>query len=70
MHKCRVLLVLLLSACLLSPAAAQQFRQPAPYRILVTNDDGVRTPGIAALAQILQAIGTPIIVAPSGGVGA
>ncbi len=66
MHKCRVLLVLLLSACLLSPAAAQRFRQPAPYRILVTNDDGVRTPGIAALAQILQAIGTPIIVAPSG----
>ena len=32
----------------------------------MTNDDGVRTPGIAALAQILQAIGTPIIVAPSG----
>ena len=66
MHKCRILLVLLLSVCLLSPAAAQRFRQPAPYRILVTNDDGVRTPGIAALAQILQAIGTPIIVAPSG----
>ena len=64
MHKCRVLLALLLAVCLLTPAAAQ-FRQPAPYRILVTNDDGVRTPGIAALAQILQAIGTPIIVAPS-----
>ena len=65
MHKCRILLALLLAVCLLTPAAAQ-FRQPAPYRILVTNDDGVRTPGIAALAQILQAIGTPIIVAPSG----
>ena len=64
MHKCRILLALLLAVCLLTPAAAQ-FRQPAPYRILVTNDDGVRTPGIAALAQILQAIGTPIIVAPS-----
>ena len=64
MHKCRILLALLLVVCLLTPAAAQ-FRQPAPYRILVTNDDGVRTPGIAALAQILQAIGTPIIVAPS-----
>ena len=65
MHNCRVLLALLLAACLLAPASAQQFRQPAPYRILVTNDDGVRAPGIAALAQILQAIGTPIIVAPS-----
>ena len=65
MHKCRILLALLLAVCLLTPAAAQ-FRQPAPYRILVTNDDGVRTSGIAALAQILQAIGTPIIVAPSG----
>lgn len=64
MHKCRILLALLLAVCLLTPAAAQ-FRQPPPYRILVTNDDGVRTPGIAALAQILQAIGTPIIVAPS-----
>ena len=64
MTTCRVLLALLLAACLLTPAAAQ-FRQPAPYRILVTNDDGLRTPGIAALAQVLQAIGTPIIVAPS-----
>ena len=62
---CRVLLAPLLAVCLLAQASAQQFRQPAPYRILVTNDDGVRTPGIAALAQILQAIGTPIIVAPS-----
>ena len=65
MHNCRPLFALLLAACLLVPASAQQFRQPAPYRILVTSDDGVRTPGIAALAQILQAIGTPIIVAPS-----
>jgi 5'-nucleotidase len=66
MHKCRLHLALLLAGFLLAPVGAQQFRQPAPYRILVTNDDGVRTPGIAALAQILQAIGTPIIVAPSG----
>ena len=44
---------------------AQQFRQPPPYRILVTNDDGVNAPGIAAVAQALQAIGTPIIVGPA-----
>ncbi|MBI2827800.1 MAG: 5'/3'-nucleotidase SurE [Acidobacteria bacterium] len=64
MHTLRLLLALLLSGCLLAPAGAQ-LRQPPPYRILVTNDDGVRAPGIAAIAQILQAIGTPIVVAPS-----
>jgi broad specificity polyphosphatase/5'/3'-nucleotidase SurE len=65
MHKYRTLLVLLVAVCLLAPAGAQQFRQPPPYRILVTNDDGVRAPGVAAVAQALQAIGTPIIVAPA-----
>jgi 5'-nucleotidase len=57
-------LALLLAVCSLAPAGAQ-LRQPPPYRILVTNDDGVRAPGIAAIAQILQAIGTPVIVAPA-----
>jgi 5'-nucleotidase len=65
MYKYRTLLVLLVAVCLLVPAGAQQFRQPPPYRILVTNDDGVRAPGVAAVAQALQAIGTPIIVAPA-----
>src|SRR5512134_3657632 len=64
MHKYRTLLVLLVAVCLLAPAGAQQFRQPPPYRILITNDDGVRAPGVAAVAQALQAIGSPIIVAP------
>ena len=64
MHTLRVLLGLLCAVGLLVPAGAQ-LRQPPPYRILVTNDDGVRAPGIAAIAQILQAIGTPIIVAPA-----
>jgi 5'-nucleotidase len=65
MHKFRTLLVLLVAVCLLAPIDAQQFRQPPPYRILVTNDDGVNAPGVAAVAQALQAIGTPIIVAPA-----
>jgi 5'-nucleotidase len=64
MFPCRIALAFLLATCFLTSAGAQ-FRQPEPYRILVTNDDGVRAPGIAALAQILQAIGTPIIIAPS-----
>lgn len=66
MHTRRSLIVLLAAVCLLlAPLRAQQFRQPPPYRILVSNDDGVRAPGIAAVAQALQAIGTPIIVAPA-----
>jgi len=65
MHRLRILLVLLFAVCLFAPTGAQQFRQPPPYRILVVNDDGVRAPGIAAVAQALQVIGTPIIVAPA-----
>ena len=44
---------------------AQQRPQPPPYRILISNDDGVRAPGIAIVAQTLQAIGQVIIVAPA-----
>jgi 5'-nucleotidase len=58
-------MALLIAVCLLAPAAAQQRQLPPPYRILVSNDDGVRAPGIAAIAQILQAIGEVSIVAPS-----
>jgi 5'-nucleotidase len=58
----RVLLSLLLSLCALSSAGAQR---PPSYRILVSNDDGVRAPGLAAVAQILQAIGDVIIIAPA-----
>jgi len=65
MPRLRILLVLLFAACLFAPTDAQQFRQPPPYRILVVNDDGVRAPGIAAVAQALQVIGTPSIVAPA-----
>lgn len=64
MHMLRTLLALLAAVCLLAPIEAQQFRQVPPYRILVTNDDGVHERAIAAVAQALQAIGSPIIVAP------
>ena len=55
-------LALILSSWLLIPVGAQQ---PPPYRILISNDDGVRAPGLAAVAQVLQAIGQVIIVAPA-----
>lgn len=37
----------------------------APYRILITNDDGVRAPGILAVAQALATLGDITIVAPA-----
>ena len=60
-----VAMLLLTGAARLGQSSAQTRPEPPPYRILVTNDDGVRAPGIAAVAQILQAIGTVIIVAPA-----
>jgi 5'-nucleotidase len=59
-----LVLVLLLVGCSFAPTVAQQ-TPPPPYRILISNDDGVRAPGLAAVAQVLQAIGQVIIVAPS-----
>jgi 5'-nucleotidase len=50
---------LLLWVALALPAAQ------TPYRILVTNDDGVRAPGIAALANALKAMGEVTVVAPA-----
>lgn len=64
MRAFRVALAVCLAAGLLAPLDAQ-VRQVPPYRILITNDDGVRAPGLAAVAQILQAIGDVTIVAPS-----
>ena len=33
-------------------------------RILVTNDDGIHSPGIHALAKALSRVGTVVVVAP------
>src|SRR5262245_65466610 len=44
-----------------SAAAAAQ----RAYRILITNDDGVRAPGILAVAQALQSLGEITIAAPA-----
>jgi 5'-nucleotidase len=57
--------VVLFAAGLVAGPAARQRPDPPPYRILVTNDDGVQSPGIAAVAQILQAIGSVSIIAPA-----
>lgn len=67
MRSIRACLALLVSVILLVPAGARQAagQRPPVYRILVSNDDGVRAPGLAAVAQILQAIGNVVIVAPA-----
>lgn len=54
----RLLLLILVT---LAPLGAQE---PA-YRILVTSGHGVHAQGLAAVAQVLQAIGQVVIVAPS-----
>jgi 5'-nucleotidase len=61
MHSVRVLFTAALALILLAPASAQQ----PTYRILISNDDGVHAPGLAAVAQILQAIGNVIVIAPA-----
>jgi 5'-nucleotidase len=60
MRTTRFAIVALLVCCLASPFEAQ-----APYRILVTNDDGVRSPGLQAVAESLRSIGEVTIVAPA-----
>src|SRR4051812_32842799 len=64
MRSIRVALAVFLAASLFVPVAAQQ-AAPARYRILVSDDDGVRAPGMAAVAQVLQALGDVTIVAPA-----
>jgi 5'/3'-nucleotidase len=51
------------AVCLLAVPAAQQSQRP--YRILISNDDGVRAPALPVLAQALKPIGEIIIVAPA-----
>ena len=51
------------AVCLLAVTAAEQPQRS--YRILISNDDGVRAPALPVLAQALKAIGDVIIVAPT-----
>lgn len=64
MPRIRVYFAAFIALAVVAPAAVAS-RQPASYRILVTNDDGVRAPGLAAVAQVLQALGDVTIVAPA-----
>jgi 5'/3'-nucleotidase len=61
-NRYRVLCTAIAAVCLMTAAAAQQQR---PFRILISNDDGVRAPGLPVLASALKSAGDVIIVAPS-----
>jgi len=54
----------MLALCLIAAAHAQS-TAPRPYRILLSNDDGVRAPMLPVLAQALRGVGEVIIVAPA-----
>ena len=58
----RLLTTAALIALLIAPLLAQPSR---PYRILVTNDDGVNAPGLLALVRTLQSLGEVTVVAPA-----
>ena len=61
-----LLLIVALAACAPLFGVAQAPAQPgAAYRILVANDDGVRAPGILAVAQALKALGEVTVIAPA-----
>lgn len=63
----RSILLCLIAVCAGAPGLATNpaAQTPRPYRILVTNDDGVRAPGLLALAQALQPLGEITIAAPA-----
>ena len=48
----------------ISPSAAQLVPAP-PYRILISNDDGVHAPGILALALALRGSSEVVVAAPA-----
>jgi 5'-nucleotidase len=63
-------LVLILLVCIIvqqitAIGGRTSVQAQTPFRILLTNDDGVRAPGLLALAQALKAVGEVTIVAPS-----
>lgn len=53
------------AALVLCGAAAPATRVEPPLRILVTNDDGVSSAGIAALAEALRPIADVVVAAPA-----
>ncbi len=60
-----VVLFVLLAFGLIEPAAPQEQVPPKPFRILLSNDDGIQAPGLLALYQELSQIAEVTVVAPA-----
>jgi 5'-nucleotidase len=65
MNRFAARLLIVLAALLVVVTAGNPTAAQAPYRILLTNDDGVRAPGIAAMAEALSGLGEVTIIAPT-----
>jgi 5'-nucleotidase len=58
--------VLFFGNCIASPQTSPVLQtSPAPLKILITNDDGIEAPGLAALFEHLSKIGTVTVAAPA-----
>jgi len=64
-HLVAAVLPLVVFLILVAAASIAGTTDTAPYRILVTNDDGIDSPGLAALVEALSALGEVTVVAPS-----
>ncbi len=59
-------LLVLLLGCASPEPGLPETADPGPYHILVTNDDGIGSPGIQMLADSLRDVGAVTVVAPCG----
>jgi len=59
-------LLVVASVAALTLAARPGIQEPASYRILVTNDDGIDTPGLIALVKAMSTLGEVVVAAPDG----
>ena len=68
MRKSRYPIAIALVVLVIAAACGRTAPAPAqgPLSFLVTNDDGVQAPGIAALAEALKPLGTVTVAAPDG----
>lgn len=61
---------IVLTALVLAAACGRTAPEPSaarPLSILITNDDGIEAPGIAAVAEALRPLGTVTVAAPDRG---
>jgi 5'-nucleotidase len=68
MRKSRYAIAIALAVLVVAAACGRTAPAPArgPLTILITNDDGIQAPGIAALAEATRPLGTVTVAAPDG----